>query len=73
MPCLSAFCAERALPSGVLGPRDFVPFLRLASARALLTETAARGAARTLDMAVILGWSGGWLEGDAEAPERTAL
>jgi hypothetical protein len=42
-PCLSAFCGARALPSGDLGPRDFAPFLRLASARALLTETAARG------------------------------
>ena len=26
MPCFSAFCAERALPSAVLGPRDFAPF-----------------------------------------------
>jgi hypothetical protein len=32
-------------PSAVLGPRDFAPFLRLASARLWLTETAARGAA----------------------------
>ena len=30
-------CRARALPSGVFGPRDFAPFLRLASARALLT------------------------------------
>jgi hypothetical protein len=56
MPCLSAFCAERALPSGVFGPRDLAPFLRLASARALDTGTAARGAAPALDMAVILDW-----------------
>ena len=42
--------AERALPSGVFGPRDFAPFLRLASARALLTGAAARG-----DRAVGLG------------------
>jgi hypothetical protein len=34
-PCLRAFCAERALPSGVLGPFDLAPFRRLASARAL--------------------------------------
>jgi hypothetical protein len=34
-PCFRAFCGERALPSAVLGPRDFAPFLRLASARAL--------------------------------------
>jgi hypothetical protein len=42
MPCFSAFCADRALPSSVFGPRDFAPFLRLASARASLTGTAAR-------------------------------
>ena len=34
-PCLRAFWEERALPSGVLGPFDLAPFLRLASARAL--------------------------------------
>jgi hypothetical protein len=34
---------RRALPSDVFGPLDFAPFLRLASARALLTSTAARG------------------------------
>jgi hypothetical protein len=33
MPCFSAFCAARALPSTVFGPRDFAPFFRLASAR----------------------------------------
>ena len=32
-----------ALPSSVFGPRDFAPFRRLASARALLIWTAARG------------------------------
>jgi hypothetical protein len=52
---LSAFCAERTLASGVIGPRELppfshvplkiagapsVPFLRLASARTLLTEAA---------------------------------
>jgi hypothetical protein len=58
---LSAFCAARALPSGVFGPRDLAPFLRLASARALEagagartcapeTEAAARAAAPSLDM-----------------------
>jgi hypothetical protein len=31
---LRAFWAERALPSGVFGPRDLAPFLRLAAARA---------------------------------------
>jgi hypothetical protein len=41
------------LPSGVFGPRDLAPLRRLASARALLTETAAR-AAPALDMAGIL-------------------
>jgi hypothetical protein len=51
---LSPFRAERALPAAVLGPRDRAPFFRLASARALLTETAARGAAPTLDMAEVL-------------------
>jgi hypothetical protein len=51
---LIAFCAERALPSGVFGPRELAPLRRLASARALLTETAARGAAPTLDMAGFL-------------------
>jgi hypothetical protein len=62
---LSAFCAERALPSGAFGPRDFAPFLRLAVVRALLTGAAARldvpgvdapgrGAAPDLDMARFL-------------------
>ena len=51
-PCLSAFFDERALPSGVLGPRDFAPFLRLASARAWDTGTAARAIARS-------GWGAG--------------
>jgi hypothetical protein len=46
----SAFRDEHALPSAVLGPRDFAPFFRLASARALLIGTAAR-ATPTLDMA----------------------
>jgi hypothetical protein len=54
MPCLSAFCAERALPSGVFGPRDLAPFFRLASARGLGTATAARGAAPSFDMAEFL-------------------
>jgi hypothetical protein len=52
---LSAFCAARALPSAELGPRDRAPFRRLASARALLTETAAHGAAPALDMAGAFG------------------
>jgi hypothetical protein len=54
MPCLIAFCADLALPSDVFGPRDLAPFIRLAAARALDTRAAARGAAPTLDMAVIL-------------------
>jgi hypothetical protein len=54
MPCFSAFCAERVLPSRVFGPCDFAPFLRLASARASDTETAARGATPDLDMARFL-------------------
>jgi hypothetical protein len=53
---LSAFCAERALPSGVFGPRDFAPFRRLVSARVLVAGTAARAAAPRLDMAGILDW-----------------
>ena len=52
---LRAFCADLALPSGVLGPRDVAPLRRLASARALVTVTAARDTAPALDMAVILG------------------
>ena len=65
--CFSAFCAERALPSGVFGPRDFAPFPRLPSTRALLMETAARGAAPALDMAGFLaGWWG--LEGRGQGP-----
>jgi hypothetical protein len=52
---------ERVLRRACLafgGPRpaDFAPFLRLAAARALPTETAARGAAPALDMAGFLGW-----------------
>jgi hypothetical protein len=35
-PCRSALRAERALPSGVFGPRLCRPFLRLASRRASL-------------------------------------
>ena len=54
---MSAFCAERALPSGVFGPRDFAPFPRLPSTRALLMETAARGAAPALT------WRDSWLAG----------
>jgi hypothetical protein len=61
MPCLSAFCADLALPSADFGPFDLAPFLRLAAARALLTETAARGAAPSLDMAGFLAW--GWRAG----------
>jgi hypothetical protein len=59
MPCFSAFCADRALPSGLFGPRDFAPFLRLASARPLDTGTAAADAAPALDMAGIPSDSGG--------------
>ena len=55
---MSAFCAERALPSAVFGPRYLAPFFRLASARALLTGTAARGAVPELDMAGIPCWLG---------------
>jgi hypothetical protein len=55
MPCFSAFRADLALPSSVFGPRDFAPFWRLASARALLTGTAGPTAAPIRDMAVILG------------------
>jgi hypothetical protein len=73
---LSAFRAERALPSAVFGPRDFAPFFRLAAARAWLIGTAARGAAPVLDMAVILWWRGkdgaGWRV-MAEAPGRAAM
>jgi hypothetical protein len=56
------------LPSGVVGPRDFAPFRRLASARALLVGWAARCAAPMVDMAGILaGW--GRQKGLAGAPE----
>ena len=57
-----AFCAERALPSGIFGPRDLALFFRLASARALLTESPR--AAPALDMA---GWfvGRGWMTGAA--------
>jgi hypothetical protein len=51
------------LPSGVLGPRDLALFLRLASARALDTGTAARCAAPSLDMADSLLAVGGWMVG----------
>jgi hypothetical protein len=46
------------LPAGVFGPRDFAPFRRLASARALLIVTAARGAAPVLGMAGFLRLAG---------------
>ena len=32
-PCLMAFCAERVLPSGVLGPVDWTALARLAARR----------------------------------------
>jgi hypothetical protein len=54
--------------SSVVGPRDFAPLRRLASARALLIATAARGAAPALDVAVILGWRWG-LEVGVDAGE----
>jgi hypothetical protein len=47
--------ADLTLPSSVFGPRDFPPLRRLASARALLIGTAARGAAPSSDMAGFLG------------------
>jgi hypothetical protein len=62
MPCLMAFCAARALPSEVFGPRDLAPFFRLASARALLTGTAAADAAPPLDMTRFLRTGVGELE-----------
>jgi hypothetical protein len=72
MPCFSAFCADLALPSAVFGPRDLAPFLRLASARALLTETAARRAAVALDMTGSLGLEtgAGWY--GRKAPDSLA-
>ena len=69
MPCLNAFCAERALPAGVFGPRDFAPFLRLASARALDTGTAARSAAPNSTWRDSFGWWGSWT-GLAERPDE---
>jgi hypothetical protein len=36
-PWRRAFCAERALPAAVLGPRLLLPFLRLASRLASVT------------------------------------
>jgi hypothetical protein len=50
----SASCADLTLPSAVFGPH-LAPCLRLASARALLVSTAARGAASIREMAVIPG------------------
>jgi hypothetical protein len=63
MPCFSAFCADLALPSAVVDPRDLAPFLRPASARALDTGRAARGAAPALDMARFLAGRGLAVEG----------
>jgi hypothetical protein len=54
-PCFGAFGAPRALPSAVLGPRAFAPFLRLAPARALLIGTIAGGAASELGHHAIAG------------------
>jgi len=60
-PCLSAFCADRALPAGVLGPRDLAPLRRLASARALdrpkldMSKIPSLGrVARLLDVSLLL-------------------
>jgi hypothetical protein len=58
-PCLSAFRDERALPSGLFGPRDFAPFLRLASARALLM-IAARARAWLSDSAALVRAAARW-------------
>jgi hypothetical protein len=57
--------SARALPSSVFGPRDLAPFLRLASARALLTEEG-RGTAPALNMSGFLAGKG--LEGDGGGP-----
>jgi hypothetical protein len=66
-PCLSAFCAERALPSEVFGPCDIAPLRRLASARAglksaasvaMVCGAAAPGSALGLDMAGFLADGG---------------
>ena len=73
MPCFNAFCAARALPSVVFGPLDFAPLRRLASARAWLTGTAARGAASALDMGRIPWLEVGWRRGIAAAPGRAVL
>jgi hypothetical protein len=53
-PCFSAFCAERALPASVFGPRDFAPLRRLASALALGAEGRLGTAAPRLCMAGLL-------------------
>jgi hypothetical protein len=53
----------------MFGAPDLAPFSRLASARARLTETAARGPAPMLGMAGFLaGWSG--LEDRGGGPGR---
>jgi hypothetical protein len=77
MPCFNGFRADPALPSSVLGPRDLAPFLRLASARAWLTGTAARSAAVALDMTGFLeretgaGWASARLR--TASPQPTIL
>jgi hypothetical protein len=49
--------SRRACPAfGGFGPRDLAPFLRLASARALLTGTAARGAWSLASAALVRAW-----------------
>src|SRR5690606_14686292 len=58
-PCLIAFCAERALPAAVLGPRDLAPFARLAAARA--GEEGARLLPATFLAAVVLRSAAGRL------------
>ena len=62
-----------ALPSVVLGPRDLAPFFRLAAARALVTGTAAHGAAPRLDMVgSLVGRAGGRLGGRRRHPKKPA-
>ena len=61
------------MPSGVVGPRDIAPFRPPASARALLTVTAAPGAAPMLDMAGFLELEvRGWAVAAGEVDTRDA-
>src|SRR6188768_2704396 len=57
-PWRRAFCEERALPSGVTGPRDLAPLARSISARARLGGVVSDMVPRAESSTGVWGWPG---------------